>query len=136
MYKISYIVSLDLKPSVCVCVCVCVCNISKYKYVYISKSNSITNLISFIKKYLLEFPLWRNVTGSISTVAGCGFNPQPSGVGSMIQHCCSCGVGHNCGSDLIPGPEAPYTVRQPKKEKKKNLLNAFSVPSIYLRIHQ
>ena len=31
----------------------------------------------------------------------------------------SCSVGHNCGVDLIPGPETPYAKGWPKKEKEK-----------------
>ena len=31
----------------------------------------------------------------------------------------SCGVGHNCGLDLIPDPGTPYAAGQPKKKKKK-----------------
>ena len=29
------------------------------------------------------------------------------------------GTGHNCGSDLFPGPGTPYALGQPKKKKKK-----------------
>ena len=37
------------------------------------------------KKLLLEFPLWHKRL--------------------RIQHChCSCGMGHNCSTGLIPGP--------------------------------
>ena len=32
---------------------------------------------------------------------------------------CSCGIGPNCGSDLIPGPGTPYVVGGKKKKKKK-----------------
>ena len=39
--------------------------------------------------------------------------------GLRIRHCSSCGVGHNCGSDPIPGLETPYATEQPKKEEKK-----------------
>ena len=42
---------------------------------------------------------------------------QHSGLG--IWGCCSCGLGCNCGSDLIPGPEAPHATGKPKKKKKK-----------------
>ena len=37
--------------------------------------------------------------------------------GLRIQYCCSCGLGGNCGSDLIPDPGAPYASGWPKKEK-------------------
>ena len=47
-------------------------------------------------------------------------------VQSLVQHgglriwpCCSYGVGHHSGLDLIPGLGIPYAVEQPKKEKKK-----------------
>ena len=39
--------------------------------------------------------------------------------GLRIQHCHSCGLGRNCGSDLMPGPGAPYAVGWPKKEKNR-----------------
>ena len=39
--------------------------------------------------------------------------------GLRIRCCCSCGVGRNFGSDLIPGPWTPYALRQPKKAGKK-----------------
>lgn len=41
--------------------------------------------------------------------------------GLRIWHCHTCGFGHNCGSDLIPGPGTPYTMGWPKKKKKKKL---------------
>ena len=34
-------------------------------------------------------------------------------------HCCSCGLGCSCGSDLIPGLGTPCATGWPKKEKKK-----------------
>ena len=39
-----------------------------------------------------------------------------------IRHCCSCGLGRNCSSDLIPGPVTPYAIGKPKMKKKKNVL--------------
>ena len=33
--------------------------------------------------------------------------------------CCSCSLGHNCSSDLIPGPGTPYASGQPKKKEEK-----------------
>ena len=36
-----------------------------------------------------------------------------------IWHCCSCGVGRNCGSELIPGLGTPYAVRWPKNQTKQ-----------------
>ena len=46
-----------------------------------------------------------------------GSQVQPSGVKDLVCH--SCGVGCNCGSDLILGPGTPYTTGQPKKREKK-----------------
>ena len=37
--------------------------------------------------------------------------------GLRIWHCCTCGLGHNFGSDLIPGLGTPYASGQPKKRK-------------------
>ena len=33
--------------------------------------------------------------------------------------CPGCGLGHNCVSDLIPGPGTPYAAGWPKKKKRK-----------------
>ena len=38
---------------------------------------------------------------------------------ALIRHCCSCGVGHNCGSDLILGPETPHAQGWQKKKQKQ-----------------
>ena len=40
--------------------------------------------------------------------------------GLRILRCQSCGVGHNCGSDLIPGPGTQYAPQAARKEGKKN----------------
>ena len=40
-------------------------------------------------------------------------------MGERIQHCYSFGIGHNCSSDLIPGPGTPYAEGQAKKKKKE-----------------
>ena len=38
----------------------------------------------------------------------------------LRMHCCrSYNIGCNCGLDLIPGPEIPYALGQPKKKEKK-----------------
>ena len=31
----------------------------------------------------------------------------------------SCGIGHSCGSDLVPGPELPYAVSVAKQRKSR-----------------
>ena len=46
--------------------------------------------------------------------------PNPAQSVKRIWCCHSCGVGHNWGSDLIPGPEIPYATRWPKKGGEKN----------------
>ena len=70
-----------------------------------------------------EFPLRSNGIGGISAASGCRFDPQPGTVGLRIPSCRSCGIGHNCGLDLIPSPGTPYVRGQPKKKKKKNTPN-------------
>ena len=45
-----------------------------------------------------------------------------------IWHCCSCGVGRNCGSELIPGLGTPYAVRWPKNQTKQT-----KKPTAYLQ---
>ena len=36
-----------------------------------------------------------------------------------IQHCSTCGIGHNCSLDLISGLGTLHAAGWPKKEKKK-----------------
>ena len=38
--------------------------------------------------------------------------------GLRIRHCCSCGVGHSCGLDLIPGPGTCIHLGCSLKKKK------------------
>ena len=42
---------------------------------------------------------------------------QHSGLRIRCGH--NFGLGHNCGSDLLPGPGTPYASGQPKFKKKK-----------------
>ena len=39
--------------------------------------------------------------------------------GFRVWHCCRCDIGHNCGSDLIPGPGTPDAGERPKRKRKK-----------------
>ena len=39
--------------------------------------------------------------------------------GLRTSSCCSCGIGHSCGSDLIPGWGTPYASGWQKEKKKK-----------------
>ena len=39
--------------------------------------------------------------------------------GLRIWHCGSSGLGHDCGSDLIPGPGTPYALGRPKMKNKQ-----------------
>ena len=41
--------------------------------------------------------------------------------GLKIWHCCSCSLGGDCGSDLIPGSGAPYATGWPEMGKKKKI---------------
>ena len=54
--------------------------------------------------------LWSAGTQVISQAWHCGLR---------IQHYNSCGVGHNCGLDLIPVPGTPYAAGWPKMKRKK-----------------
>ena len=38
--------------------------------------------------------------------------------GLRIWHCCICGTGHNCSSDLIPGPGTPHAAGRPKVKQR------------------
>lgn len=68
---------------------------------------------------ILVLPPWHNRIGSILGALGHRFNPQPSTVGLRSQHCCSFGLGQECGSDLIPGSGVPHAAGRPKMKKKK-----------------
>ena len=52
------------------------------------------------EKCAMEFPLWHS--------------------GLRTWYCHSCGLGHNCGLDLIPGP-GTSCLECGKKKKKKNV---------------
>ena len=39
-------------------------------------------------------------------------------IDEVYYSCCSCSVGCNHSSDLIPGPGTPYAMVWPKKKKK------------------
>ena len=60
-----------------------------------------------------------------------GLIPSPGAVGWRIWHCCSCSVGHSCGSDSVPGPEVPYAtdvaIRLKMLELFSNIAVVFSV---------
>ena len=60
----------------------------------------------------MEFPLWHNAISSVLGALRHRFNPWHSGL--RIQHCHSCGLGHNYGSDLIPG----WELHMPRVAKK------------------
>ena len=42
--------------------------------------------------------------------------------GLRTWHCHSCILSHNCGSELIPGPGVPYTVRWTKKNNNNKII--------------
>ena len=72
--------------------------------------------------YISEFLLWCNRIGRIGSLGSTGTQVRsPARHGGLRIPCiCSCGLGCNCSSDLIPGWETPYALGQPKKEKKRN----------------
>ena len=57
--------------------------------------------------------------GSISAAPAGGFDPGLGTMGQRVQHYHSCGTGHNCGSDLIPGSGIPCAKGWPKMKKKR-----------------
>ena len=65
-----------------------------------------------------EFPLWYN--GISSTLGVLGRKVQSAQhSGLRILHCCSCGLGYNCGSDWIPDPELHMPQGSQKRKEKK-----------------
>ena len=71
------------------------------------------SLTALLKSVLVEFLLWHNGIDSHLGALGHRFYPWP-------QHCYTCGLGHNCGLDQIPGLGTPYSAGQPKRKKKKS----------------
>ena len=47
--------------------------------------------------------------------------------GLRVQHCYSCGLGHNSGSELIPGWVTPYVKGQPNKQTSWTQIFIWSV---------
>ena len=70
---------------------------------------------------MLEFLLWHNEIKGVSAAAGMEIQSLGQHSELRIWYCRSCGIGHNSGSDAIPGLGTPYTVGVAKKqgEKKK-----------------
>ena len=71
--------------------------------------------------------LWRNGTGGILGAPlgalGCRFYSQPRHSGGRILHYLSCGLGHKCSSDLIPGLGTPCATGHRKNQTKPNQTN-------------
>ena len=72
-----------------------------------------------IKIYIQEFPLWHKGISSISGELSHQVQSPAWHSSRRIPHCCSCRLGHNCSSDLIPGLEYSIGSGAAKKEKKK-----------------
>ena len=74
--------------------------------------------------------LWHNGIDGVSAAARTQVQCLAWYSGLRIQHCHSCSVGGNSGSDLIPGPGTPYATRWPKKkkEKKKKITHPMEEP--------
>ena len=47
--------------------------------------------------------------------------------GLRIQHCCSCGLGRDCGLDLVPGLGTPYAVGQPKMKEICTYIHLYKI---------
>ena len=68
--------------------------------------------------------LWSSCCGVAELVASLQCQDESLIAGRVqwvkrTQHCCSCSLGHNCISDLIPGPGTPCAVGWPRKKIKK-----------------
>lgn len=65
------------------------------------------------------------------------FNPHLDTVGGLSIWCCgSCSIGHNCGSDLIPGWELHLLqVAKKEKKKKKDALSCWGPESQWMGTH-
>ena len=74
------------------------------------------------KKEVTEFPLWHNPISGVSGALRRRLNPLSLAWhnGLRIQLGCSCGAGHNCSSNLIPGPGTPSALGQAKQTNKQN----------------
>ena len=52
---------------------------------------------------------------------GMQVRPSAHHRGLKSQHCCSCSIGHKCGSDLIPGLGIPLAAGWPQKKNNNDI---------------
>ena len=55
-------------------------------------------------------------------------------LGWRMQHLCSCGIGCNCGWDLIPGLGTLYALRWPRRKRKRKKNNYEGLRDIRWRV--
>ena len=76
-----------------------------------------------MKIKIKEFPRRCNGINGVSGALACRFDAQPGRMGknlALLQLWCICGL------DLIPGPETPYPLGQPKKKKKRKSTHVYN----------
>ena len=128
---------------VCMCVCVCVCVRACVRVCVCAdfRFNTTEPVFGSIHRYVSRKALPRSLErgqqcshsrekrkwlwSSCCSTTGSAASWEHWDAGSSlarhsglrIQH--TCGLGHNCGSDVIPGPGTPYAPGAKKKKKKK-----------------
>ena len=81
-------------------------------------SSAVITTKNYFKLCTLEFPLWQGNQQCLWR-AGTKVWSLACHSGLGIPCCCNCGIGWNCGLDLVPGLETPYAKGQPPPHPKK-----------------
>ena len=96
------------------------------------RSDNARPLTKWTREFPVYFKFWhlKNYPGAPNVAqqeqwclgrAGTQVQSPAQHSGLRIWYCRSCGFGHDCGLDLIPGPRVPYATGQPKMKKKKKI---------------
>ena len=90
------------------------------------------------KKFFLEFLLWCSGISSVSGAEGTQVQSPAQHSGLRIWCRRSWGIGHSCGSDMIPSLGTPHATGQPKKKKKILFYNSgpHIINAVYLPVFQ
>ena len=84
--------------------------------IFTKHTSGIQNILFLILKTTTGVPTVTQWIGSRT------WAQSPAWHGELVKGsncCCSCGVVHNCGSDLIPGLGTPYAMGQSKWTNKQ-----------------
>ena len=87
----------------------------------------------------MELPLWHKGISDVLEAAGMQVQSPAWHSGLRIWLCHSCSLGHDCGSDLIPGWGAPYAPGVGQNENNNNKIKFtytfLSIPFSFLHFY-